>query len=56
MGSGDLANVQSEPPLPKKPKAQHGEFFGSKATGRAVEVDAIDILRVRDGKLREHWG
>ena len=35
---------------------QHGEFFGSKATGREFEVEAIDILRVRDGKLCEHWG
>lgn len=34
----------------------HGDFFGSKATGRAFEVDAIDILRIRDGKLCEHWG
>lgn len=35
---------------------QHGEFFGSKATGREFEVDAIDILRVRNGKICEHWG
>lgn len=35
---------------------QHGEFFGSKAAGRAFEIDAIDILRIRDGRLCEHWG
>lgn len=35
---------------------QHGEFLGHKSTGRKFEVDAIDILRVRDGKLCEHWG
>jgi steroid delta-isomerase-like uncharacterized protein len=35
---------------------QHGEFMGHRATGRAFEIDAVDILRVRDGKLAEHWG
>jgi steroid delta-isomerase-like uncharacterized protein len=34
----------------------HGEFNGSKATGRAFEIDAVDILRVKEGKLCEHWG
>lgn len=34
----------------------HGEFLGAKPTGRAFEVDGVDILRVEDGKLREHWG
>ena len=34
----------------------HGEFIGNKPTGRAFEIDAIDILRVKDGKLCEHWG
>ena len=34
----------------------HGEFMGNKATGRAFEIDGVDILRVQDGKLREHWG
>lgn len=33
-----------------------GEFMGTRASGRAFEIDAVDILRVRDGKLREHWG
>jgi len=35
---------------------QHGEFMGTKPSGRAFEIDAIDILRVEDGKLCEHWG
>ncbi len=35
---------------------QHGEFMGHKATGRAFEIDGVDILRVEEGKLREHWG
>jgi len=34
----------------------HGEFMGNKATGRAFEIEGVDILRVQDGKLREHWG
>lgn len=34
----------------------HGEFMGQKPTGRAFEIDAVDILRVKDGRLREHWG
>jgi steroid delta-isomerase-like uncharacterized protein len=34
----------------------HGEFIGNEATGRAFEIDAIDILRVKDSKLCEHWG
>jgi len=35
---------------------QLGAFAGQPATGRAFEVEAVDILRVRDGKLCEHWG
>lgn len=32
-----------------------GDFMGVPATGRTVEIGVIDILRVRDGKLVEHW-
>ena len=35
---------------------QHGEFMGHAGTGRAFEIDAVDILRIEDGKLVEHWG
>ena len=35
---------------------QHGEFMGHKGTGRAFEIDGVDILRVKNGKLLEHWG
>jgi steroid delta-isomerase-like uncharacterized protein len=35
---------------------QRGEFMGHAATGRAFEIEGVDILRVKDGKLREHWG
>jgi predicted ester cyclase len=33
-----------------------GDFIGNKPTGRAFEIDAIDIMHVTEGKLREHWG
>jgi predicted ester cyclase len=33
-----------------------GTLAGIAATGRAVAIDAIDIVRVRDGQYVEHWG
>jgi steroid delta-isomerase-like uncharacterized protein len=33
-----------------------GDFAGIPATGRKVEILVIDILRIRDGRLAEHWG
>lgn len=33
-----------------------GEFMGVPPTGRHIEADAIDILRIRDGQFVEHWG
>jgi steroid delta-isomerase-like uncharacterized protein len=33
-----------------------GGFMGIPATGREIEIVVIDILRIRDGKLAEHWG
>lgn len=33
-----------------------GPFFGVPATGKAVQVKEIDIVRMRDGKMVEHWG
>jgi predicted ester cyclase len=33
-----------------------GEFVGIPATGRDVQFDVIDIARVANGKLVEHWG
>ena len=32
-----------------------GEFMGIPATGRRVRVSAIDISRVADGRIVEHW-
>ncbi len=32
-----------------------GAFQGIQPTGRAVEINLIDIVRVREGKIVEHW-
>jgi predicted ester cyclase len=33
-----------------------GEFQGIAPTNKRVEVKAIDIFRIEDGKILEHWG
>lgn len=33
-----------------------GEFQGIPATGRQVTVQVIDICRIENGKIIEHWG
>ena len=34
-----------------------GEFMGMPATGKSIDLEAIDIVRFReDGKAVEHWG
>ncbi|MDQ3587130.1 MAG: ester cyclase [Actinomycetota bacterium] len=33
-----------------------GEFMGVPASGNRVDVEAIDIVRIVDGKCAEHWG
>jgi predicted ester cyclase len=33
-----------------------GPFFGVAATGRTIQVSGMDILRIADDKLVEHWG
>ena len=32
-----------------------GEIWGLPPTGNSIELEFIDIFRVRDGKLMEHW-
>lgn len=33
-----------------------GPFMGRPPTGRTIQIEVFDVLRVRDGKLVEHWG
>jgi len=33
-----------------------GEFMGMPATGNSFSIPVIDFLRVKDGKVVEHWG
>ncbi|WP_308113689.1 ester cyclase [Arthrobacter sp. ISL-30] len=33
-----------------------GDFVGIAPTGQSVEIAGIDIIRVDDGKVAEHWG
>jgi predicted ester cyclase len=33
-----------------------GDFFGIKPTGRAVAFETVDVMRVRNGKITDHWG
>jgi predicted ester cyclase len=33
-----------------------GDLMGVAPTGRSVEFGGIDIIRVEDGKVAEHWG
>jgi predicted ester cyclase len=33
-----------------------GSFMGNPPTGRSATWEAIDIIRVQDGRCAEHWG
>jgi steroid delta-isomerase-like uncharacterized protein len=33
-----------------------GEFFGIAPTGRAIQFETVDVMRVRGGKITDHWG
>ena len=33
-----------------------GTFLGIEPTGRAVHFETVDAMRVRDGRITEHWG
>ena len=33
-----------------------GDFMGVPATGKAVQIQVIDIIRIKDGKYNDHWG
>jgi steroid delta-isomerase-like uncharacterized protein len=33
-----------------------GNYMGLKGSGKKIEFKAVDIIRVKDGKMTEHWG
>ena len=33
-----------------------GAFMGNQPTGRRMEIDVFDLIRVVDGRMVEHWG
>jgi steroid delta-isomerase-like uncharacterized protein len=33
-----------------------GPFLGLAPTGRRIHFETVDVMRVRDGKIVEHWG
>jgi hypothetical protein len=32
-----------------------GEWIGKEADGAALDYDVVDVFRVQDGKIAEHW-
>ena len=37
--------------------ARHsGDFMGVPASGRKVAIPGMEVVRIRDGKIAEHWG
>ncbi len=51
LESGDLASAQVT--LTGK---HTGDWMGVPASDKSFEIQAIDIIRVEDGKCAEHWG
>src|SRR3954454_5474993 len=35
---------------------QLGDFLGIAPTGKAIQFETVDAMRVRDGKITDHWG
>jgi steroid delta-isomerase-like uncharacterized protein len=33
-----------------------GEFLGVARTNRQIQFETVDVMRVREGKIAEHWG
>jgi predicted ester cyclase len=33
-----------------------GAFFGIEPTNKSIRIDAVNIDRIKDGKIVEHWG
>jgi predicted ester cyclase len=51
ISEGDLVSTR------KKIVGRHTcELFGIPPSNKNVEINVIDIIRIRDGKYAEHWG
>ena len=35
---------------------EEGEFLGIAPTGRTIQFETVDAMRVTNGKITEHWG
>jgi steroid delta-isomerase-like uncharacterized protein len=35
---------------------QTGSFMGHPPTGRPMRIDVLDVIRIEDGLMAEHWG
>ena len=33
-----------------------GEFFGLAPTGKAIQFETVDAMRVQNGQITDHWG
>jgi steroid delta-isomerase-like uncharacterized protein len=33
-----------------------GEFFGIAPTGKAIQFETVDAMRVQNGQITDHWG
>ncbi|MEJ0057667.1 MAG: ester cyclase [Bacteroidota bacterium] len=33
-----------------------GDLLGAPASGKKIEIEVIDIVRLLDGRYAEHWG
>ena len=33
-----------------------GPMWGRPATGRPIDITVMDVMRVADGRIVEHWG
>ena len=51
VAQGDLLSWQF-----KISGTQLGTFMGKPASNKTFSIAAIDILRIKDGKIAEHWG
>ena len=51
VAEGELVSTR------KKIIGKHtGEIFGISPSNKNVEINVIDIIRVKDGRYAEHWG